>query len=205
MAGAGFLLEGLTLEVGPGETIAFRGPSGCGKSTLLLAMAGLHPLSAGTIFIAGKDIRTLGEEDLRQKLTLVPQRSVIMAGSVRESLCLAAPHSSEGQMWQVLDCVRLAGLVRARGGLDLTLGHLGEGLSGGEVRRLALARALLRRPEILLLDEPTEGLDEKTAAEVLGAIRDLLPRAAIVMASHRAVEQAFAQVITLTSKTVPSA
>lgn len=186
------LIEHLTLSVAPGETVALTGPSGCGKSTVLLAACGLRPLAAGTICLLGRDLALWPEADLRGALTLLPQRSALMAGTVAENLRLAAPDMDEERLWQVLEAVELQALVRERGGLSARLGPRGEGFSGGEARRLTLARALLRQPHMLLLDEPTEGLDQPTAEAVLAGIRAVLPRAAILMASHRAAERAFA-------------
>ena len=99
----------------------------------------------------------------------------------------------------MLEAVRLADMLRARDGLDTMIGPRGEGLSGGEARRLVLARILLRRPKVLLLDEPTEGLDDATARQVLAGLRRILPEAAILIAAHRHVETEFAdRVVRLT-------
>lgn len=181
------LVSGFSLTIKAGETVAITGPSGSGKSTLLLALAGLHPLAAGQVSIAGRELPGWSEAQMRQRVTLVPQRSALMAGSVAEALRIAAD-ADEALLWKVLEAVQMAGVIRARGGLSSRIGPRGEGFSGGEGRRLALARALLRRPALLLLDEPTEGLDEITAAAVLAGIRAFLPDAAILIAAHRRVE-----------------
>jgi ATP-binding cassette, subfamily C, bacterial CydC len=190
--GAERLIQGLGLDVAAGEMVALTGASGCGKSTILLSIAGLNPVAEGEIRVLGRSLAAWPEAALREVLTLLPQRSAIMAGTLRETLQLADPGQTDDLLWSVLKCVQLQAFVRERGGLDMRLGHLGEGLSGGEARRLALARALLRRPHVLLLDEPTEGLDDETARAVLAGIRAFLPQAAILTASHRAVEKAAA-------------
>lgn len=188
--GDALLIDGLGLDVAAGETVALTGASGCGKSTILLSIAGLSPVAGGEIRVLGRDLSAWPEAALREVLTLLPQRSAIMAGTLRETLQLADPGQSDDMLWSVLKCVHLERLAQERGGLDTRLGHFGEGLSGGEARRLALARALLRRPHVLLLDEPTEGLDDETARAVLAGIRAFLPNAGILMASHRPVEKA---------------
>lgn len=186
------VLRGFDLHVAPGETVALTGASGSGKSTLLLAIAGLHPVAGGQILILGSPVQDWPEPALRQYVTLLSQRHDLMAGSVAAALRLADPDATEAQMMAVLEAVCLAPVIAGRGGLALQIGPRGEGLSGGEGRRLALARALLRKPRLLLLDEPTEGLDEATAVLVLQGIRRMLPDAAILMASHRAAEAGFA-------------
>jgi ATP-binding cassette subfamily C protein CydC len=185
------LVTGFSLTVRPGETVAVIGASGRGKSTLLLAAAGLHPLGCGRILIGESPISTLSDPTLRAALTLVPQRSALMAGTVAEALRLAGP-APDDALRAALAAVRLEGALAPKGGLDARLGPQGAGLSGGEARRLALARAILRHPAVLLLDEPTEGLDDPTAAAVLQGIRTALPRSAILIAAHRPVETAFA-------------
>lgn len=186
------VLDDLTLAVGPGETVALTGPSGSGKSTLLLSVAGLHPVAAGMITLGGLPIPDWDEPSLRDAVALLPQRSALMSGSVAEALRLAAPDSDESTLWQVLEAVQLLAVFQARAGLNTILGARGEGISGGEARRLVLARVLLRRPKVLLLDEPTEGLDETTAQAVLAGVRRFLPDAAILIAAHRLVETRFA-------------
>jgi ATP-binding cassette subfamily C protein CydC len=191
-AGGLRLVMGLSIEVQPGEMVALTGASGSGKSTLLLAAAGLHPVAGGEILVGGLRVGDWDEAALRAVLTLVPQRSALLSGTVAEALRLAAPGADDTALWQALKATRLGHVLERRGGLEMRLGPRGEGLSGGEARRLVLARAILRRPSVLLLDEATEGLDEATAGRVLQGIRNYLPEAAILIASHRGAETALA-------------
>ena len=189
--GGAMVINGLSFALHPGQTVALTGASGAGKSTLLLALAGLHPLSAGQIQLGGRALGAWPEGALRGLMTLLPQRSAVMAGTVSEALQLAGP-APEADLWAALRAVQLDDVIAAKGGLSARIGARGTGLSGGEGRRLALARALLRRPQILLLDEPTEGLDDPTARAVLVGIRRFLPNAAILVAAHRPAEIDFA-------------
>lgn len=186
------IIEGFTLDVRAGETVALTGASGSGKSTLLLAVAALHPVAEGHITLGGLSVADWDESALREKVALLPQRSALMAGSVREALHLVAPNCDEAALWDVLEAVELSTLLNARDGLDTMIGAKGDGLSGGEARRLTLARVLLRHPRLLLLDEPTEGLDATTAKAVLDGTRKFLPDAAILIAAHRNIETGFA-------------
>lgn len=190
--GAVALVRDLGFELHPRQTLALTGPSGCGKSTVLQALAGLVPLDAGQIMLGDLSLGDWSEDGLRQHITYLPQRSALMAGSVREALQLARPDASDAELWAVLQAVALADTISPNGGLDMVLGPRGAGLSGGESRRLTLARAVLRRPTLLLLDEPTEGLDDATATQVLAGLRRYLPDAMIVLASHHAREAATA-------------
>ena len=196
------VVEHFSLDVKAGETVALTGPSGCGKSTLLALAAGIMQPSHGGVRVGGEALTGMPEARLRQKLGLLPQRSALLSGSVLDALRLGAPQASEEEAWDVLAVVRLDEAIRARGGLSSLLGESGSGLSGGESRRLALARLLLRHPQILLLDEPTEGLDGATAQAVLVGIRHYLPQAAILIASHRKAEQDVAgRIIRISPKT----
>lgn len=182
------VLDGVTLALMPGETLALTGASGSGKSTLLELAAGLIPATGGQVHLLGHDISSWTEADLRAAVTLVPQRAHLVAGSLRENLAVAAPQADDATLLAALDTCQLTKTFAARQGLDTRLGPGGGGLSGGQARRIVLARALLRRPPLLLLDEPTEGLDRPTAQAVLDSLRAALPDAAIVIAAHRKVE-----------------
>ncbi|MDE3238271.1 MAG: thiol reductant ABC exporter subunit CydC [Paracoccaceae bacterium] len=182
----------LSIGVARAETVAVVGPSGTGKSTLLFVAAGLLLPETGEVRVAGTPLAALREPELRARLALMPQRTALVAGTVFDNLSLSRDGLTEDEAWAALKAAALDEVIRAKGGLETRLGEGGAGLSGGESRRLALARTLLRRPAVLLLDEPTEGLDTATARQVLSGIRAFLPDAAILTASHRAVELGWA-------------
>lgn len=190
----------LDFSVAPGETVALTGRSGCGKSTLLLMAAGQMMPDAGCLQLGDAPIALIDLSTRQQLIAMVPQRHALVAGTIAENLRLAAPDAGDAQLWAALDATQLAATVRAKGGLETRLGFRGAGLSGGEGRRLALARALLRAPRLLLLDEPTEGLDAPLANQVLHGVRAALPDTAILMAAHRPEEVEFAdRVVKLTA------
>ncbi|MBT9383831.1 ATP-binding cassette domain-containing protein [Pseudooceanicola sp. CBS1P-1] len=177
----------------PGDAVALSGPSGSGKTTLLLQAAGLIPIPPErSVTFQGRSISQWREADFRKNVIMLPQRSALIAGSVRDNLTLAGP-AEDPEIWSVLDAVDLAEEVRRRGGPDALLGEGGAGLSGGQARRLCLARALLKRPSVLLLDEPTEGLDSATAARVMAGVRAYLPQAALLVALHRGADSGLFQ------------
>lgn len=182
------ILHNYSFDLSAGEKLALTGPSGCGKSTVLLLVAGLLKASDGQVFINGTQIIHRSEPHLRQLVSLLPQRSMLLGGTIREVLQLANPDLCDEEAWRVLDAVDLKTTLQTRGGLDYRLHEAGTGLSGGEQRRLALARVLLRQTPILLLDEPTEGLDKQTAERVLNGIDQYTQNAAVLIAAHRPEE-----------------
>lgn len=175
----------LELDLSAGEAVVLTGPSGVGKSTLLMQIAGLDQDNG--ILVKGMPPSLWSESALRDILAVLPQRSSLISGSIRDNLSLGGTFRDE-EIWFALDTATLAEDIRARGGLDARLGEAGSGLSGGQARRMALARILLKRPQILLLDEPTEGLDDHTAELLLSRLRKALPDTLIVAAMHRGAD-----------------
>lgn len=182
------IVNGFDLCVPAGQRHALVGPSGCGKSSVLYAIAGLLRIDHGDIAIGARHLSYPVDPAWRQCITLLPQRGALISGSIADCLRLAQPSLDSDALWALLESVALADTIHRRGGLDAMLGEQGAGFSGGERRRLALARALSRASPVLLLDEPTEGLDEVTAVRVLEGIDRLAPTSTILTASHRAVE-----------------
>ena len=168
-------------EFRAGETVALTGPSGVGKSMLLLQIAGLLPSSDA--LLKGLRPDAYADDRLRGVVSMLPQRSALIAGTVRDNLSLSGDFT-DAEMWNALRTVVLADAFSAREGLDTKLGEGGSGLSGGQSRRLALSRNLLKTVDILLLDEPTEGLDADTADAVMQGVRAALPDALIIAAMH---------------------
>lgn len=181
-------LSGADLTVAPPQRLAIIGPSGAGKTTLIERMMGLRPASPGEILHGEADGAALGAEALRPLFAYAPQQAVLLTGSVRENLRLAAPSASDDDLWAALEDAALADRIRAApGGLDASVGENGARLSGGERRRLGLARAYLRPASWLVLDEPTEGLDAATEAQVLERLSTRLHHSGqgLIVVSHR--------------------
>lgn len=179
-------LQGLDLP--PGSRLALTGPTGSGKTTRLEQLLGLRSAPAGAFALDGEDGANLSPAALRPAFAYAPQDAALLAGTVRENLKLAAPAATDEALWAALDDAALADRVRALPqGLDTWLGEAGERLSGGERRRLSLARALLRDAPWLLLDEPTEGLDAATEALVVARLDARLRETGqgLVLVSHR--------------------
>lgn len=180
------VLRGVTFDVPAGSRVALVGPSGAGKSTVLALVEGFYPVGSGTVRWSGTDVRELPRAALRARLGYVEQEAPVLAGSLRDNLLLTRPDASDPELWAVLADVGLTELVRrSPRGLDVLVGDEGVLLSGGERQRLAIARSLLARPELLLLDEPTASLDARNE----GLLRDTLAAAAadraLLVVAHR--------------------
>ncbi|MGY1832068.1 ABC transporter ATP-binding protein [Geodermatophilus sp. SYSU D01180] len=180
------VLRGVSLTVPAGSRVALVGPSGAGKSTVLALVEGFYPLAGGTIRWAGTDVRELPRAALRARLGYVEQEAPVLAGTVRENLLLAAPHAGDDELWAVLADVGLTAVVqRSARGLDVPVGDEGVLLSGGERQRLAIARSLLARPALLLLDEPTASLDARNENLLRETLAAAAADRALLVVAHR--------------------
>ena len=187
------VLSGLSFDIRPGEWVALAGRSGSGKSTVSALASGLLSPQQGQITLSGQELRSHDEAALRSLVTVIGQRPYLFHDTVAENLRIACPNASEEDLWQALEAASLADRIRQSGdGLHTVLGEDGTGLSGGEQRRLGLARAYLTRPALFILDEFTEGLDRETALEVLDRFRRFKRDAAVLMIAHKADEIAAA-------------
>src|SRR6266849_2651289 len=165
------VLDCLSFCVGRGEKVALVGISGCGKSTIGHLARRLYDPDAGSVLIDGMDLRDLGQRNLRSVVTVVPQEPVLFDATMRENLLYGDPSATSRDLEQVVSLAQLHDVIRKLPrGLEEPLGPMGRKLSGGEKKRVALARAFLQRPQILILDEVTSALDGPTAASLLEAL-----------------------------------
>jgi ATP-binding cassette, subfamily C, bacterial CydCD len=179
-------LAGADLAVTPGETVALTGPSGCGKSTLLAVVLGLRRPDSGTVLCGGVDLHQLDLGDWRARLAWVPQRPHLFARSVSDNVRLGKPEATDAEVRAALCAAGLDEVVRRLpDGAHTLLGEGGFGLSAGERQRVALARAFVRDAPLLLMDEPTAGLDGETEAELLATVRALLSGRTALIVAHR--------------------
>ena len=179
------VLEQADLRVAPGEHVVIAGDSGAGKSSLVALVLGLCEPQAGAVSFAGADLRTLSPADWHARIAWLPQDAPVFSGSVRGNLQLGDPTADDARLWSVLAQVRLEAHVRSLpDGLDAWVGENGATLSAGQARRLALARALLRDAPLLLLDEPTEGLDQDTADALMRDFADAARGRSALIISH---------------------
>jgi ABC-type multidrug transport system fused ATPase/permease subunit len=181
------VLKNLNLEIAPRELTAVVGPSGAGKSSLLRLIARLYDPKSGQVLIDGQPLETATLDSLRSRLVVVPQRPVIFSGTVLENVRLAKPDASLDEARSACESASALGFIeRLKHGFDTQLGRHGVNLSAGEIQRIAIARALLTRPRILLMDEPTAALDAGSEAAIVKALRGLRGEMTVVVVGHRA-------------------
>ncbi|MGK4328082.1 heme ABC transporter ATP-binding protein/permease CydC [Lonsdalea quercina] len=178
------VLQHISLSLQPGEHIALLGKTGCGKSTLLQLLTRAWDCREGAISLNGSPLSAWSEENLRSMMSVVPQRVHLFSDTLRQNLRLAAPEASDEVLTQVLQQVGLAHLLEQEG-LNAWLGEGGRQLSGGEQRRIGLARALLHPAPLILLDEPTEGLDAETEQRMLQLLREHCKDKTLLVITHR--------------------
>jgi ABC-type multidrug transport system fused ATPase/permease subunit len=176
----------LSFELPPGGMTAIVGPSGAGKSTVFALLERYYEPQSGTIAVDGRDIRDWPLPELRAAIAYVEQDAPILAGTLRENLCMATPDATDDDLRAIFTLTRLDDLLeRLPDGLDTPIGHRGTTLSGGEQQRIAIARALLRRPRVLLLDEATSQLDAVNELALRGLIEAVAFTTTVVVVAHR--------------------
>jgi ATP-binding cassette subfamily B protein len=181
-------LTDVSFEVRRGDTVAFVGPSGSGKTTLVKLLVGLYPPQAGEVLYNGHPSTTVDLDQLRNQIGFVTQDTQLFSGTIRENLLFVNPSATDADC---LDVLRQAAcdslLARADKGLDTVIGEGGVKVSGGEKQRLSIARALLRRPHLLVFDEATSSLDSLTEEEITGTIRGVAAHRDVIaiLIAHR--------------------
>ncbi|MET8332809.1 ABC transporter ATP-binding protein [Streptosporangium canum] len=179
-------VTGFSLTAVPGETIALVGPSGAGKSTVLNLVIGFLRPTSGQILLDGRDMETLDMRTYRRFLSVVPQESILFEGTIRENVTYGMADVSEDRVRQALrDANALEFIDRLPDGLDTVVGERGARLSGGQKQRLAIARALIRDPRVLILDEATSALDNRSEALIQEALARLVAGRTVLVVAHR--------------------
>jgi ATP-binding cassette subfamily C protein LapB len=179
-------LRELTFAIAPGERVGIIGRMGSGKSTFAKLLVGLHHAQAGNVLVDGIDTRQIDPADLRRNIGYMPQNVVLFSGTVRENLMMGAPYADDAAM---LRAVQVTGLDehinRHPQGFDMPVGERGDALSGGQKQCVALARALLDDPPILLLDEPTASMDVASEDQFKSRLTRVLAGRTLLIVTHR--------------------
>ena len=182
----GTVLRGIDLTVEPGETMALVGATGSGKTMLTALVARLADVSSGAVLVDGVDVREWRLAELRRVVATAFEEPILISASVRENVALGVPDASDDDVLEALRIAGAAGFVeRLPWGLDTRIGEQGISLSGGQRQRLALARAVIGRPPVLVLDDPLSALDVHTEAEVEAALRSVLGGVTALVVAHR--------------------
>ena len=180
------VLDDVSFTAAPGTTTAIVGGTGSGKSTLVALICRLYDVTAGTVLIDGIDVRDYDPEDLWSSMGLVPQRGYLFSGSVADNLRIGSDDASEDQMWAALRVAAADDFVRAHpAGLEMPVSQGGANFSGGQRQRLAIARAVIRRPRIYLFDDALSALDVHSDARVRAALRDISIQSTVLIVAQR--------------------
>jgi ATP-binding cassette, subfamily C, bacterial CydC len=179
------ILTDFSLSVEQGEHIGIIGKTGCGKSTLLSLVNRTWKARSGNIYFNDTPINQLDEKTLRQAIAMVPQVITIFSETLRQNLLIGNPNATDQQLIEVLHQVELDKLLITEQGLDMLIGQGGRTLSGGEIRRIGIARALLHNSPLILMDEPTESLDQQTEQQIIQLIKQTCKGKTLIMVTHR--------------------
>ena len=181
------LIRDFNLSVKPGQRIAIVGPTGCGKTTLINLLMRFYDVNGGSIRVEGEDIREVTRESLRKSYGMVLQDTWLRSGTIRENILIGNPDATEEEMWEALRIAQAEEFVKKKdGGLDAIVEQGGRNLSGGQKQRLSIARAVIKKPEILILDDSSSALDFATDAALRKALHSLSGNVTLFIVSQRA-------------------
>lgn len=178
-------LSDISFSAESGEIIGIIGGTGSGKSTLVQLIPAFYPATAGTVLVGGKNVNDYSKDALRQKIGIVPQKAVLFRGTLRDNLKWGNESAEDDALWEALRLAQAEQIVRDKGGLDFLIEQNGRNLSGGQKQRLTIARALVRKPQILILDDSSSALDFATDAALRKALRSLAFAPTIFVVSQR--------------------
>jgi ABC-type multidrug transport system fused ATPase/permease subunit len=189
-------LEHISFVAQPGQTIGIIGGTGAGKTTLVNLIARLYHAGSGQVLIDGVDVETMAPDELRSQIGIVPQKAVLFRGTIRENLCWGKADATDDELWEALDVAQAREIVKDKPGeLDAMIQQGGTNLSGGQRQRLTIARALVRKPKILIMDDSASALDYATDARLRMAIRGMDNPPTTFIVSQRAASVRYADQI----------
>lgn len=180
------VLNGINLKINKGETIALVGESGSGKSTIVNLVTGFYKPTSGEILIDGKNIEQINLHSYRRFLSVVPQKTILFSGTVKENITYGNPRISKERLNEVIEAAQLGNVIeKLPKGLNTSVGEHGDKLSGGQKQRIAIARAIIRDPKVIVFDEATSALDSVSEAEIQKAIDHLTKNRTTFIVAHR--------------------
>ena len=179
-------LDGISLKIKRGSTIGIIGSTGSGKSSLIGLLPRFYDVTGGRVLVDGEDVRNYDLKALREKIGVVSQKKALFKGSVRDNIRFAKPDATDEEIWQALETAQAKQMVLDKtGGLDFMLEQDGKNLSGGQRQRMTIARALVRKPEILILDDAASALDYATGAALNRALKNTDFSPTVITVSQR--------------------
>jgi ATP-binding cassette subfamily B protein len=179
-------LSGIEFRIVAGETAAVIGSTGSGKSTLVHLVQRFHDVSSGCVLVDGQDVRDFAQKELRRRVAIVPQQSILFTGTLRDNLLWGDPDATGSDLARALSVSQAADFVaRMPEGLDTRIGQGGVNLSGGQKQRLCIARALIRKPDVLIMDDSTSAVDMETERRLRSALREECEGMTVIVVAQR--------------------
>jgi ATP-binding cassette subfamily B protein len=179
-------LQNICFDIRKGQTLAIVGSTGSGKSTIVNLLSRFYDVTGGNIRLCGADIRELSQKNLHGKVSLVPQKSLLFFGTIRDNMLLGNPIASDDEMWTALETAQAANFVRELdGGLDATVEKGGGNFSGGQKQRLCIARAILKKAGVYVFDDSFSALDFKTDALIRAGLKNIMSASITIIVAQR--------------------